>query len=121
MSALATLWRRALLWIRTRAGWGANDVIVERLSTGRLFPDEVIDFVQASQPKAWQQLVTRHGGEVMARQKFLKVVADALDHRGTISVLRGTVKDSGVTVRMCWFEPANTLTPELGERPTRST
>ncbi|MDP9820826.1 type I restriction enzyme R subunit [Nocardioides massiliensis] len=81
-----------------------------------LFGNEVIAFVEASQPKAWQQLVTRHGGEGQAREKFLKVVADALDHRGTISVLRGTVKDSGVTVRMCWFKPANNLTPELAER-----
>ncbi|QCU77156.1 type I restriction endonuclease subunit R [Citricoccus sp. SGAir0253] len=81
-----------------------------------LFPEEVIAFVQASQPKAWDTLVARHGGEGTARQRFLKVVADAIDHRGTISVLRGTVKDSGVTVRMCWFKPANTLAPELMER-----
>lgn len=81
-----------------------------------LFGDELIAFVETSQPKAWQQLVTRHGGDGQAREKFLKVVADALDHRGTISVLRGTVKDSGVTVRMCWFKPANNLTPELAER-----
>ena len=72
--------------------------------------------MRESQPKSWEQLVARHGGEQMARDKFLKVVADALDHRGTISVLRGTVKDSGVTVRMCWSRPANTLTPELAER-----
>ena len=81
-----------------------------------LFPEEVITFVQESQPKAWQQLLNRHGGETNARQRFVKVVADAIDHRGTISVLRGTVKDSGVTVRMCWFKPANTLTPELAQR-----
>lgn len=81
-----------------------------------LFPEEVVAFVQVTQPKAWQQLVTRHGGEITARQRFVKVVADAIDHRGTISVLRGTVKDSGVTVRMCWFKPANTLTPELAQR-----
>lgn len=81
-----------------------------------LFPDEVVAFVQESQPKAWQQLVTRHGGETTAKQRFVKVVADAIDHRGTINVLRGTVKDSGVTVRMCWFKPANTLTPELAQR-----
>ncbi|MCT1435938.1 type I restriction endonuclease subunit R [Brachybacterium paraconglomeratum] len=81
-----------------------------------LFPDEVISFVQESQPKAWKQLVTRHGGESTARQRLVKVVADAIDHRGTISVLRGTVKDSGVALRMCWFKPANTLAPELLER-----
>src|SRR3954454_19276389 len=27
-----------------------------------LFGDEVVAYVQISQPKAWQQLVTRHGG-----------------------------------------------------------
>ena len=62
-----------------------------------LFPDEVVAWVQTSQPKAWKQLVTRHGGETAAKQRFVKVVADAIDHRGTISVLRGRVKDSGVT------------------------
>ncbi|MFZ2511906.1 MAG: DEAD/DEAH box helicase family protein [Gordonia sp. (in: high G+C Gram-positive bacteria)] len=81
-----------------------------------LFPGEVIAYVQASQPKAWAQLVARHGGESTARSRFLKALADAIDHRGTVSVLRGTVKDSGVTVRMCWFAPANTLAPELIER-----
>ncbi len=62
-----------------------------------LFEDEIIAFVQESQPKAWGQLVKRHGGEGTARQKFTKVVAAAIDHRGTISVLRSPVKDSGVT------------------------
>ena len=74
-----------------------------------LFREEVIEFVQASQPKAWQQLVARYGGEVMAREKFAKVVADAIDHRGTISVLRDQVKDSGVHVRLCYFKPASGL------------
>lgn len=81
-----------------------------------LFPQEVIAFVQESQPRAWKQLVARHGAEPTAKQRFLKVLSDAIDHRGTISVLRGTVKDSGVTVRMCWFKPVNTLAPELLER-----
>jgi type I restriction enzyme R subunit len=81
-----------------------------------IFGDEVIAFVQASQPKAWQQLVTRHGGESIARDKFLKVVVDALDHRGTITVLRSQVKDSGVAVRLCYFRPASGLNVEQGER-----
>lgn len=41
-----------------------------------VFSDEVIAFVQAPQPKAWQQLVNRHGGEATAREKFLKVGRD---------------------------------------------
>lgn len=81
-----------------------------------VFGDEVIAFVQASQPRAWAQLVTRHGGEAMAREKFLKVVVDALDHRGTISVLRSPVKDSGVSVRLCYFKPVSGLNVEQSER-----
>ncbi|RYC10561.1 type I restriction endonuclease subunit R [Nocardioides zhouii] len=81
-----------------------------------LFGDEVIAFIRTSQPKAWQQLVQRHGGEEHAQGKFLIRLAGELNHRGTISVLRGVVKDSGVTVRMSWFRPVNNLTPELGER-----
>lgn len=99
----------------TEHGWGSVPPSSYDRDLG-LFPDEVIAYVQESQPKAWNQLVTRHGGESTARQRLVKVVADAIDHRGTISVLRGTVKDSGVTVRMCWFKPANTLAPELQER-----
>ena len=81
-----------------------------------VFGEEVIAFVQASQPKQWQQLVTRHGGEAMAREKFVKVVVAALDHRGTISVLRAPVKDSGVSVRLCYFKPASGLNDEQTSR-----
>lgn len=81
-----------------------------------LFPDEVIAFVQSSQPKAWAQLVTRHGGESVARARFLKTVADAIDHRGTVSVLRSPVKDTGVSVRMCFFKPASGLNDEQSAR-----
>lgn len=81
-----------------------------------LFPDEVIEFVKDTQPKAWKQLCDRHSGESIARKRFLENLVKAIDHRGTVSVLRGTVKDSGVTVRLCWFKPANTLAPELIQR-----
>ena len=81
-----------------------------------LFPSEVIAFVQASQPKAWAQLVKRHGGEDAATERFLNRLAEAIDHRGTISVLRGTVKDSGVEVRLCYFKPASGLNDEQTQR-----
>ena len=68
-------------------GWHSLEPAAYDRKTG-VSGDEAIAFVQASQPKAWQQLVTRHGGEATAREKFLKVLVAALDHRGTISVLR---------------------------------
>ncbi len=96
-------------------GWRKLDPAAYDRKVG-VFGDEVIAFVQASQPKAWQQLVMRHGGEATAREKFLKVVVVALDHRGTISVLRSPVKDSGVSVRLCYFKPASGLNAEQTQR-----
>ncbi len=84
--------------------------------TNGIFGEEVIAFVETSQPKAWAQLVTRHGGDATAREKFLKVVVDALNHRDTISVLRSPVKDSGVSVRLCYFKPASGLNAEQTQR-----
>ena len=81
-----------------------------------LFPSEVIAFVKASQPKAWAQLAHRHGGEALAEAKFTEAVVRAIDHRGVLDVLRNPVKDSGVTVRLCYFKPASGLNAELQER-----
>src|SRR5687767_3043130 len=89
------------------AGWG-------KVAPGGY--DRKAGLFPASQPKGWAQLVTRHGGEVGARQKFLKVVSQALDQRGVISVLRAPVKDTGVTVRLCFFKPASTLNEEQSHR-----
>lgn len=96
-------------------GWGSLKPGAHDRKAG-LFPDEVIAFVQASQRKEWARLVTTHGGEAAARVKLLKAVADAIDHRGTISVLRSPVKDSGVSVRLCVFRPASTLNDQQSQR-----
>ncbi|WP_026378172.1 type I restriction endonuclease subunit R [Aestuariimicrobium kwangyangense] len=85
-----------------------------------LFPEEMLAFVRESQPKQWATLVQRHGGESSARHKFLTVVAQTIDHRGTISVLRGTLKDSGVEFHLCPIKPASGLTPELEQRYSKN-
>jgi type I restriction enzyme, R subunit len=81
-----------------------------------LFPDELLGFLEDSQPQQWQQLVTRLGGEALARSRVVQHVAGLLDHRGTVSVLRDAIKLNGVTFRICFFKPANTLSPALQER-----
>ena len=96
-------------------GWGSVTPASYDRKDG-IFGDEVIAFVQESQPKEWAKLVTRHGGEEMARTKFRKVVVDALNHRGTLSVLREPVKDSGVSIRLCFFKPASRLNEQALER-----
>jgi len=81
-----------------------------------LFPDEFLTFIEQSQPLKWKQLVTRLGGEGIARSKVAQHVAAQIDHRGTISVLRDEIKLNGVTFHTCFFKPANTLTETLTTR-----
>ena len=78
-----------------------------------LFPDELVAFLAESQPEEWAELCKRHGGEIAASTKVGKRVADEITVRGTVDVLRGVVKDSGVSFRVAAFAPANGLTPGL--------
>ncbi|WP_374927951.1 type I restriction endonuclease subunit R [Kytococcus sedentarius] len=81
-----------------------------------LFPDEVATWLADSQPKAWQQLVTRHSGAQVARQKVVEALADAVDHRGTLSLLRDGFKNSGVPIDMATFRPASGLNQAIAGR-----
>jgi type I restriction enzyme R subunit len=81
-----------------------------------LFPDELVAFIESSQPDGWSDLCKRLGGPVAARAKVAKRVADEITTRGTVDVLRGVVKDTGVTFRVAAFAPANGLTPSLWQR-----
>ena len=47
---------------------------------------------------------------------MVKRVADEITARGTVDVLRGVVKDTGVTFRVAAFAPANGLTPLLWQQ-----
>lgn len=93
-------------------GWGKVDAGSYDRKLG-LFPDELTAFLAESQRDEWAELCKRHGGEAAARAKVAKRVADELTARGTVDVLRGVVKDSGVTFRVAAFAPANGLTPGL--------
>lgn len=76
--------------------------------------DQLITFIQETQPEAWNKLVIIHGTDAKARLKFGKRVASELTSRGVIAVLRSEIKDLGVTIKLAYFAPAHNLTPELG-------
>ncbi len=78
-----------------------------------LDPGEVFVFVEATQPDAWRELTTRHGGAGAARTGFVRRLAKELDERGTVDVLRHGVTDLSVELRLAFFKPAHGLTPEL--------
>ena len=81
-----------------------------------LDPVELVEFLRVSQPKEWEQLCARLGGEAKAVTKVADRVAKEITTRGMIDVLRRETKLNGVAFRVAFFAPANDLTPDLRAR-----
>ena len=75
-----------------------------------LLPNDVVDFVLATQPKEWGRLAQHHGAQV--KERFLRRLASEIERRGALDVLRRGVKDMGCTFRLAWFQPASGLNEE---------
>jgi type I restriction enzyme R subunit len=75
-----------------------------------LLPRDVVDFVLATQPRAWQKLAEHHGTAV--REQFLTRLAAEIERRGALDVLRSGIKDSGVKFCLAYFRPASGLNEE---------
>ena len=75
-----------------------------------LLPRDVVDFVLATQPKEWQKLAQHHG--TMVKEQFLKRLADEIERRGALDVLRNGLKDSGCKFHLAYFRPASGLNEE---------
>ena len=76
-----------------------------------LLPRDVLDFVLATQPKAWQKLKQHHGEAV--QEAFIKRLASEIERRGALDVLRNGLKDSGCKFRLAYFRPASGLNEEI--------
>lgn len=70
----------------------------------------VLQFVQETQPRAWQKLSEIH--EAQTEPKFIQRLYKELDFRGTLDVLRHGIIDYGVRFRLAFFRPPTTLNPE---------
>lgn len=76
-----------------------------------LIPEDVVTFVQATQPQAWAKLRKLYGDRT--RERFLKLLAREIDRRGTLDVLRNPIRDAGTRIRMVTFRPPTSLNPKL--------
>ena len=72
-----------------------------------LIPDDVIDFIYATQPKEWEKLKRVYGED--ARRKFLWRLSEQIEKRGTLDVLRKGIRDAGAKVKLVFFRPSSTL------------
>jgi type I restriction enzyme R subunit len=96
------------------AGWLHSDGDAAGYDRARaLFPADVVAWVQASQPKAWETLTKNHGAA--AEAILLDRIRKQIDERGTLEVLRRGVELIGLraTVALAQFKPALAMNAEL--------
>ena len=76
--------------------------------------NELFAFIELTQGREWDKLVKAHGGEEeLARQKFAQRLAQQIDERGTVDVIRHGVRDQNVEIRLSYRKPAFGVAPEL--------
>ncbi|MGV8989723.1 MAG: DEAD/DEAH box helicase family protein [Cypionkella sp.] len=106
-----------------------EDVICDRLAEGgwlyssgdaaaydrarAMFPTDVVAWVKASQPAAWDGLTKSHGAA--AEAALLDRIRKQLDERGTLDVLRRGVEMIGLKapIQLAQFRPAMAMNPDL--------
>ncbi|MCZ2292588.1 MAG: DEAD/DEAH box helicase family protein [Burkholderiales bacterium] len=76
-----------------------------------IFPDDLLAFVQETQPTEWAKFKRWHNGQ--AEAMFVKRVANQLDAHGTLHVLRHGFKDVDAKFSLCQFKPAHGKNPKL--------
>jgi type I restriction enzyme R subunit len=78
-----------------------------------LFPDDVLTWVQATQPKAWEALQKNHGAR--AADVLLGRLRDSINQRGTLDVLRHGIELLGLRqpLQLAQFRPALAMNPEI--------
>jgi type I restriction enzyme R subunit len=78
-----------------------------------LFPADVLAWVQATQPKAWDTLTKNHGSK--AEETLLSRLRDQLDQRGTLEVLRHGVELLGLKtpLLLAQFKPALVINEDI--------
>ena len=84
--------------------YSANDDGYDRARA--LFPEDVLAWVQETQPKAWESIVKNHGTN--AADTLLSRLRDQLDQRGTLDVIRQGVEMLGLRGKLLLsqFKPA---------------
>lgn len=79
-----------------------------------LFPDDVIGFLQTSQPAKWDALQKLLGARTA--ETVLGDLIKELDIKGSLHVLRHGFKSYGKTFRMAYFRPNTAMNPEAAEK-----
>jgi type I restriction enzyme R subunit len=79
-----------------------------------IFPETVLDFIRATQPKEWKALEALHGDKTGSQ--ILADLTKWMDREGSLATLRHGFKCYGKTLRVAYFKAAHALNPELEAR-----
>lgn len=99
------------------SGWlYAEDDAAQYDRARALFPADVLNWVQTTQPKAWDAIVKNHGSQ--AAETLLTRLRDSLDQRGTLDVLRHGIELLGLREKLALtqFKPALAMNPDIVAR-----
>lgn len=72
-----------------------------------LIPEEVIAFIEATQPETWKRIMPKRSDSIRAR--ILRLIADEIEKRGVVDVFRNGVKEGNETLRLAYFKPNSGL------------
>ena len=95
-------------------GWLYADGDAAKYDRARaLFPEDVLAWVQATQPKAWEAIAKNHGAH--AAETLLTRLRDQIDQRGTLDVLRHGIEMLGLREKLslAQFKPALAINPDI--------
>lgn len=78
-----------------------------------LFSVDLLDWVQSTQPKAWETLYKNHGPQ--AGEILLTRLRDSLDSRGTLDILRNGIEILGLRqpLQLAQFKPALAVNSDI--------
>ncbi|MGB8247258.1 MAG: type I restriction endonuclease [Chlorobium sp.] len=83
-----------------------------------IFPDEVVAFVQDTQPDFWERFSALNSGN--AESVLIESLVRELRTKGMLTILRSGFKCFGKTVRMAFFAPNTGMDPLAVERFSRN-
>ena len=84
-----------------------------------LIPHEVLQFIQATQPKEYQKLRRQYGAETPGKLRLR--ISKVIERDGVLEVLRQGVKDRGCTFALTYFRPSSGMNPDHREDATPKT
>ena len=75
-----------------------------------LIPDEVLQFIQDTQPEVYQRLERQYGADTPA--KLLDRISKQIASRGVLDVLRKGIRDRGCHFNLTYFRPSSGMNPD---------